>query len=120
MFADPQTESRLSLAKTKHIYVPRDEKFGHVKLSDFMGDTVKSLSHGVIGMLDAVFDWTPIKFNDFKEVLDLYDGAIKLPNSPSLDKIMKLVPTKFLKALFRSDGADFLNYPKPDIVKGKR
>ncbi|KNA22245.1 hypothetical protein SOVF_035790 [Spinacia oleracea] len=114
---DPQTESRLSLAKTKHIYVPRDEKFGHVKLSDFMGDTVKSLSHGVIGMLDAVFDWTPIKFNDFKEVLDLYDGAIKLPNSPSLDKIMKLVPTKFLKALFRSDGADFLNYPKPDIVK---
>uniref|UniRef100_A0A803MNW7 Lipoxygenase domain-containing protein n=1 Tax=Chenopodium quinoa TaxID=63459 RepID=A0A803MNW7_CHEQI len=28
-----------------------------------------------------------------------------------------MAPTQFLKALFRSDGADFLNYPKPDILK---
>uniref|UniRef100_A0A803KP58 Lipoxygenase n=1 Tax=Chenopodium quinoa TaxID=63459 RepID=A0A803KP58_CHEQI len=114
---DPHTESRLPLAKAKDVYVPRDEKFAHLKLSDFMGDTVKSISQGVFGMLDAIFDWTPTKFHNFKEVHDLYEGAIKLQDRSFLDKFRKLVPTAFLKALFRSDGADFLNYPKPDIIK---
>ncbi|XP_021742502.1 probable linoleate 9S-lipoxygenase 5 [Chenopodium quinoa] len=114
---DPHTETRLPLAKAKDVYVPRDEKFGHLKLSDFMGDTVKSISQGIFGALDAIFDWTPAKFHNFKEVHELYEGAIKLQDNSLFDKIRNWVPTAFLKALFRSDGADFLNYPKPDIIK---
>ncbi|KAL2942162.1 putative linoleate 9S-lipoxygenase 5 [Bienertia sinuspersici] len=114
---NPDSESRLSLLKGIHAYIPRDEKFGHLKLSEFFGDTVKSLAQGVFGMLDAVFDLTPKQFDSFEEVMGMYKGTITLPDSPSLNKLRKNVPTKFLKALFRSDGAALMNYPMPDIVK---
>lgn len=109
-------ESRLPIFKAKNVYVPRDEKFSHLKISDFLGDTFKSLIQAIVGVLDAYFDTTPKMFKDLEEVLELYEGAIKLPRAASL---RKNIPTKFLKALFRSDGGYFLNYPIPDIIKGK-
>lgn len=116
MFVDPHTESRLPLMKGRDVYIPRDEKFGHVKFSDFMGDTIKSISQGVAGILDAIFDRTPKEFDSFQEVTEMFKGGIKLPQ---LKKIRDNVPTKFLKALFRSDGAPVFKYPLPDIIKGK-
>ncbi|KAL2942071.1 putative linoleate 9S-lipoxygenase 5 [Bienertia sinuspersici] len=117
---DPETETRLSLLKGRDIYIPRDEKFGHIKLSDFFGDTVKSLTQGIFGMLDSVFDLTPKEFDSLNDVMDMHEGLITLPDSPSLNKLRRKVPTKFLKALFRSDGAALMNYPMPDIVKVDR
>ncbi|KAL2942072.1 putative linoleate 9S-lipoxygenase 5, partial [Bienertia sinuspersici] len=114
---DPETETRLSLLQGTDIYIPRDEKFGHIKLSDFFGDTVKSLTQGIFGMLDSVFDWTPKEFDSLKDVMDMHEGAITLPDSASLNFLRGNVPTKFLQALFRSDGAALMNYPMPDIVK---
>ncbi|KMT13761.1 hypothetical protein BVRB_4g081370 [Beta vulgaris subsp. vulgaris] len=111
---DPHTESRLPLMKGRDVYIPRDEKFGHVKFSDFMGDTIKSISQGVAGILDAIFDRTPKEFDSFQEVTEMFKGGIKLPQ---LKKIRDNVPTKFLKALFRSDGAPVFKYPLPDIIK---
>ncbi|XP_048497684.1 probable linoleate 9S-lipoxygenase 5 isoform X2 [Beta vulgaris subsp. vulgaris] len=111
---DPHTESRLPLVKGTDVYIPRDEKFGHLKFSDFMGDTVKSLTHGIVGMLDAVFDSTPKEFDSFQEVIEMHKGGIKLP---SFTKLREKVPTKFLKALFRSDGGQMMKYPMPDIIK---
>ncbi|XP_021852191.2 probable linoleate 9S-lipoxygenase 5 isoform X1 [Spinacia oleracea] len=114
---DLLTESRLPLVKGKDVYIPRDEKFSNTKLADFLGDTVKSLSHGVAGLLDAVVDMTPMEFDSFQDVLDMYEGGIKLPNNPLLGKIREDVPTEFLKSLVRTDGAHFLKYPMPDIIK---
>uniref|UniRef100_A0A803KP59 Lipoxygenase n=2 Tax=Chenopodium quinoa TaxID=63459 RepID=A0A803KP59_CHEQI len=115
--SDPHTESRLPLIRGKDVYIPRDEKFGHIKLSDFLADTVKSITHGVVGLVDAVLDKTPKEFDTFQDVLDMYEGGIKLPDSPFVEKIRENVPSEFLKTLVRSDGAHFLKYPMPDIIK---
>ncbi|KMT13762.1 hypothetical protein BVRB_4g081380 [Beta vulgaris subsp. vulgaris] len=114
---DPNTESRLPLVKGKDLYIPRDEKFQHIKLSDFLGDTIKSISQGVVGYLDALFDKTPNEFDTFQDVLDMFEGGIKLPNTPLLAKLRENIPTEFLKSLLRSDGAAILKYPMPDIIK---
>ncbi|KAI3755015.1 hypothetical protein L1987_54808 [Smallanthus sonchifolius] len=41
--SDPETESRLSILKSLDIYVPRDERFGELKLSAFLGNGFKSI-----------------------------------------------------------------------------
>ncbi|XP_021742501.1 probable linoleate 9S-lipoxygenase 5 [Chenopodium quinoa] len=114
---DPNIESRLPLIRGKDVYIPRDEKFGHIKLSDFLADTVKSITHGVVGLVDAVLDKTPKEFDTFQDVLDMYEGGIKLPDSPFVEKIRENLPSEFLKTLVRNDGAHFLKYPMPDIIK---
>ena len=119
LLADPKIESRLPLHKVRDIYIPRDEKFGHVKLSDFYGNAVKSLAQSIFGWLDSVFDETPLEFDSLDEVMGMHEGSIMLSDYPSLDKLRKTIPTKFLQVLFRSDGAALMSYPKPDIIKGK-
>ena len=111
-------ESRLPLIKGLGIYVPRDEQFGHIKMSDFLGDSVKSLSQTFAGLVGSVFDKTPIEFDTFQDVMNMYEGGIRLPESSFLDQIRENLPSEFLKSLLRSDGAPFLKFPLPDIIKG--
>ncbi|CAO1944101.1 unnamed protein product, partial [Urochloa humidicola] len=44
---DPSCESRLTLVDGD-IYVPRDERFGHIKKSDFYGYAIKALVNAVV------------------------------------------------------------------------
>lgn len=114
---DPSAESRLSIIKGLSIYVPRDEQFGHLKMADFLGDSVKSLSQTFVGLVGAVIDKTPKEFDNFQDVLNMFEGGIKLPESPLVNHIRENIPSAFLKAIFRSDGAQLLKYPLPDIIR---
>ncbi|XP_021742500.1 probable linoleate 9S-lipoxygenase 5 [Chenopodium quinoa] len=114
---DPAIESRLPLLKGLDIYVPRDEQFGNLKMGDFLGDSVKSLSQGFAGLVRAVLDKTPKEFDSFQDVLDLFEGGIKVPQSPFLDQLRESLPSQFLKAITRNDGAPILKYPTPGIIK---
>ncbi|KAH9606346.1 hypothetical protein KSS87_006311 [Heliosperma pusillum] len=106
---DPQTESRLPLLEAlPRMYVPRDEKFGHSKFVDFLGDTARSVSHGVVGLLKAVFDKTPTEFDSLQDVVNLYEKGIKLHDGSLRNKLKKL--------LHISD-ANTLKFPMPDIIK---
>jgi len=40
---DAKIESRLNLAMSLDIYVPRDERADHLKLSDFLANALKSI-----------------------------------------------------------------------------
>lgn len=57
--SDPNTESRLLLTGLD-IFVPRDERFGHLKMSDFLGYSLKTLSNAFIPVLKSIFDFTII------------------------------------------------------------
>ncbi|XP_074312291.1 putative linoleate 9S-lipoxygenase 5 [Silene latifolia] len=106
---DPHTESRLPLLEAlPRMYVPRDEKFGHSKLVDFLGDTGRSVSHGVVGLLKAVFDTTPTEFDSLQDVLNLYEKGIKLHNGSLRNK---------LKKLLHIGDSNTLKFPMPDIIK---
>ncbi|PON59873.1 Lipoxygenase [Trema orientale] len=122
---DPNVESRLKLVniwkpldpiEALDIYVPRDERFGHLKMSDFLAYGLKSLSQSIKPALEHYFDQTPNEFDNFKEVDDLYEGGFTLPTAV-LDTIRKTVPFEMLKEVFRTDGEQFLKFPKPHVVK---
>ncbi|KAE8687894.1 Linoleate 9S-lipoxygenase 1 [Hibiscus syriacus] len=77
--SDPNTESRLFLPDVLNIYVPRDEQFGHLKLSDFIVYNLKGLVNKIIPLLEAFVNYTPNEFDSFKDVDNLYFNGIPLP-----------------------------------------
>lgn len=118
MVADPKSEKRLPLLSLD-IYVPRDERFGHVKFSDFLAYSLKSLGQVLIPEIRSLCDKTFNEFDTFEDVLNLYDGGVKLPNGPTLGKIRERIPWELLKELVRNDGERFLKFPVPDVIKGR-
>ncbi|CAL0311226.1 unnamed protein product [Lupinus luteus] len=114
--SDVNTESRLNLVKSLDIYVPRDERFGHLKLSDFLAYALKSIVQVLKPEFESLFDSTIDEFDSFEDVLKLYEGGIKLPDG-ILKDIRDQVPAEFLKEILSNDGERFLKYPLPQVIK---
>ncbi|XP_034706087.1 probable linoleate 9S-lipoxygenase 5 [Vitis riparia] len=114
---DPKTESRLPLVMSLNIYVPRDERFGHLKMSDFLAYALKSIVQFLLPEFEALCDSTPNEFDSFQDVLDLYEGGIKVPEGPLLDKIKDNIPLEMLKELVRTDGEHLFKFPMPRVIK---
>ncbi|XP_034706086.1 probable linoleate 9S-lipoxygenase 5 [Vitis riparia] len=114
---DPNTESRLPLVMSLNIYVPRDERFGHLKMSDFLAYALKSIVQFLLPEFEALCDITHNEFDSFQDVLDLYEGGIKVPEGPLLDKIKDNIPLEMLKELVRTDGEHLFKFPMPQVIK---
>lgn len=114
---DPETESRLPVTSSLDIYVPRDERFGHLKMSDFLAYALKAIAQIIQPALESVFDETPNEFDSFEDVLKIYEEGIDLPNQDLIDSIVKNIPLEMLKEIFRTDGQKFLKYPVPQVIK---
>ncbi|KAL3381889.1 hypothetical protein AABB24_001801 [Solanum stoloniferum] len=100
---DPNCESRIPLLMSLDIYVPRDERFGHVKMSDFLTLSLKSIMQMLLPAFKALFDNTPNEFDSFVDVLKLYEGGIKLPRGPLLKAITDSIPLEILKDILQTD-----------------
>ncbi|KAK3418572.1 hypothetical protein EUGRSUZ_H04497 [Eucalyptus grandis] len=98
-------------------YVPRDERFGHLKMSDFLAYALKAVGQFLKPELESIFDSTPNEFDSFQDVLNLYEGGIMLPNGPLLESLKEHIPLEMLKILFRTDGEGLLEYPMPQVIK---
>ncbi|KAL2332251.1 hypothetical protein Fmac_019832 [Flemingia macrophylla] len=109
------TRKDTNCEKPGEIYVPRDEKFGHLKSSDFLIYGIKSLSQFVLPAFQSAFDYnlTPNEFHSFQDVRDLYEGGIKLPT----DVISTISPLPVIKELFRTDGEQVLKFPTPLVIR---
>ncbi|CAK9168024.1 unnamed protein product [Ilex paraguariensis] len=101
---DPNSESRLPLLMSLNIYVPRDERFGHLKMSDFLAYALKAVVQFLHPEFEAICNLTHNEFNTFQDVLKLYEGGIKRPEGPLLD-------------LIRIDGQGHFKYPMPQVIK---
>ncbi|PRQ42205.1 putative linoleate 9S-lipoxygenase [Rosa chinensis] len=114
---DSNSESRLNLLLSLNIYVPRDERFGHLKLADFLTYGLKSIAQFVRTGLEALSDDTPNEFDSFEDVLKLYEGGIPLPQG-LLKDIGDNIPVEMLKEILRTDGGEnFLRFPVPQVIK---
>ncbi|ONM35730.1 Linoleate 9S-lipoxygenase 1 [Zea mays] len=111
---DPNSESRLTLTDGD-VYVPRDERFGHIKNSDFYGYTIKAFVDGLVPILEGYL--LGIEFNSFKDILQLYEGGIKLPDIPALEEFRKQFPLQMVKDLMPAGGDYVLKLPMPKIIK---
>ncbi|CAA6659113.1 unnamed protein product [Spirodela intermedia] len=107
----------LSLAIKTWMYVPRDERFGHLKMSDFLAYALKSLVQALAPVLEAAADQTPFEFDTFEDVLKLYEGGIDLPDCPAFEDVRNQIPFQLIKELIRTDGEHLLRLPTPDVIK---
>ncbi|XP_057424124.1 probable linoleate 9S-lipoxygenase 5 [Lotus japonicus] len=113
--SDPNSESRLNLALSLDIYVPRDERFGHLKLADFLAYALKSIVQVLKPELESLSDSTPNEFDSFEDVLKLYEGGIEVPEGLLRD-VRDNIPGEMLKEIFRTDGERFLKFPMPQVI----
>lgn len=114
--SDANSESRLNLAMSLDIYVPRDERFGHVKMSDFLAYAIKAIVQVIKPELESLFDSTPNEFDSFEDVLKLYEGGIEVPEG-AVKRIRDKIPAEMLKEILRTDGQKLLKYPVPQVIK---
>ncbi|XP_019187173.1 PREDICTED: probable linoleate 9S-lipoxygenase 5 isoform X1 [Ipomoea nil] len=105
---DPNSESRIPPIFSLGIYVPRDEKFGHLKLADFLAYAFKSVGQVLLSGFESLFDSTPTEFDSFQDILKLYIGGIKLQ---PID-----IPLEFPKELIRNDGEGLFKFPTPQVI----
>lgn len=117
-FSDPDMENRIPLVQSLSIYVPRDERFSQLKMSDVYVYGIKAILHFVKPELEGLIDRTPDEFDSFQDVLKLYEGGIKLPKGHFVESIMETIPYEFVKELLRSDSDSFLKLPVPQVIKG--
>ncbi|XP_013751559.2 linoleate 9S-lipoxygenase 5 [Brassica napus] len=117
--SDPKSESRLALLNL-NIYVPRDERFSHVKFSDFLAYALKSVTQVLVPEIASICDKTINEFDSFEDVFHLYDGSIKLANGHTISKLRDIIPWEMFRELVRNDGERFLKFPLPDVLKQSR
>lgn len=115
--ADPKSESRLPMIKSLEIYVPRDERFNQLKMSDFAAYALKLLSQFLLAELEAS-NFT--EFDTFEDELKIYDDGFKFPFESLVHKIRDHVPMELVKELLRSDGEHLCKFPMPQVIKGKK
>ncbi|XP_078180773.1 putative linoleate 9S-lipoxygenase 4 [Carex rostrata] len=113
---DPKCESKQPVLHSLDIYVPRDERFGHLKLSDFLAYNLKLIGQSIFPTLSAIFDLTPNEFDSFNDTFDLYDGGLSLPHPHMLEKMRQSIPFELFKETFRSEGHAF-RLPTPHVLK---
>jgi len=87
-------------------------------MSDFLTYALKSLVQVLVPELKSICDETPTEFDSFEDVMQLYEGGIKLRGGV-LSKLRDQIPLEMLRELIRTDGEHFLHFPVPDVIKGK-
>ncbi|XP_042413287.1 probable linoleate 9S-lipoxygenase 5 isoform X1 [Zingiber officinale] len=115
---DPETESRLPATMSLDIYVPRDERFGHLKMADFLTYAIKALGQAVLPVLKAICDETPNEFDSFEDVLKLYEGGLPVVNKTLIDELRERIPLEMIRELFRTEGNQrLLKLPLPQVIQ---
>ncbi|KAB2630176.1 linoleate 9S-lipoxygenase 5 [Pyrus ussuriensis x Pyrus communis] len=111
-----ENASPMMLPVNIFVYVPRDERFGHLKTSDAIAYALKLVSQLVKPDELATLVASQNEFGSLKDVLKLYEGGIRLPEG--LQKSVRdNIPLETIKELFRPDGENFLKYPVPQVIK---
>lgn len=89
-----------------------------MKMSDFVAYGLKSIFQFLAPEFLALFDKTPTEFDSFEDVLQLYEGGIKVDHGSVWEKIREQIPLQMIRELLRSDGEKPLKFPIPQIIKG--
>jgi linoleate 9S-lipoxygenase len=111
---DPTRESRPTLV-IGDVYVPRDERFGLIKKSNFYVHAIKALVIAVMPAIKRLYEG--VEFDSFKDITRLYEGGIQLPKIPALEELRKQSPLE-LKGVLPVGGDYLLKHPMPQLIKG--
>ncbi|KAI4303687.1 hypothetical protein MLD38_039291 [Melastoma candidum] len=114
--SDKNTKSRILLLESLKIYVPRDERFGHIKLADFLAFGAKSIGQFLKPELEDLLEGSPKEFNSFRDIIHLYRGGIE-PSKSLSESIQRDVPLEVVKEILPTEGEGILEYPSPQVIE---
>ncbi|CAM8938149.1 unnamed protein product [Rhodiola kirilowii] len=117
---DPTCESRIHILKSIQVYVPRDERFSHLKLSDVVAYGLKALGPFILAEAEDIADGVLNEFNTLEDTLAVYEGGIKLPSGNLLNNVRKSLPCETLREILRNDGERFMKFPMPHVIAGDK
>ncbi|XP_020241513.1 probable linoleate 9S-lipoxygenase 5 [Asparagus officinalis] len=114
--SDPNSESRLG---NEDFYVPRDERFGHLKQSDFRDNLIKALVKSLIPLLNAIINGTPNEFDSFEDILRMFEGGLPVPDVPLVDEVREGIKSELLKSIVGPDqgGKRLIKFSKPHVIQ---
>ncbi|KAH7447050.1 hypothetical protein KP509_01G089100 [Ceratopteris richardii] len=121
--ADPNSEKPAKGVES--IYVPRDERFDHIKRSDFLGSSIKSFLHEVLPTIEQNLRGTD-DFDSLLDIRNLYNNGLKIPTehlNSSLSEEETLCGFKnafeVIRELTNGDQEDssLLKFPLPQILQ---
>uniref|UniRef100_A0ACD5TRG2 Uncharacterized protein n=2 Tax=Avena sativa TaxID=4498 RepID=A0ACD5TRG2_AVESA len=102
-------------------YVPRDERFGHLMLSDNLAYSLNAITECIIPIIRSYVDTTPKdELDSFQDIYDLYDGNFKVTHTPALAEMKKKIPFEFIKSILPVARDDLLNFPLPQVIKSEK
>nr|UDP26498.1 lipoxygenase 5 [Tulipa gesneriana] len=117
---DPNSETRPQ--SRENFYVPRDERFGHMKQSDFQEYTIKAVIKMLLPLLEALFVGTRNEFESLESMMRLYAGGMELPDIPLADEIEDRIPFDLLSGIVNvnSAGKRILKLSMPAVINVDR
>lgn len=99
-------------------YVPPDDRFSPVKLSEFISNSIRAIVHFVIPEVKSVFEGSIRNFESFGQMRkDLYSSHRRsILEGVVMEKLKALVPEEFIKEVVRVVKENPLKFPIPEVI----
>ncbi|RRT84554.1 hypothetical protein B296_00004079, partial [Ensete ventricosum] len=124
--ADAEQEDPLALKTRKKLinldfYVPPDDRFSPVKLSEFISNSIRAIVHFVIPEVKSVFEGSIRNFESFGQMRkDLYSSHRRsILEGVVMEKLKALLPEEFIKEVVRVVKENPLKFPIPEVIAGE-
>ncbi|GLJ05608.1 hypothetical protein SUGI_0021070 [Cryptomeria japonica] len=104
----------LPLLPTTQFFVPPDEKFPHINLSDYRANLVRAFVKKVVPTLKSIFG---DKFNSLQDVKDIYSKGIPKSINSVMDLSRDIIPLQMVKGLLSTEDQAIINFTVPQVFK---
>uniref|UniRef100_A0A0D6QR96 Lipoxygenase n=1 Tax=Araucaria cunninghamii TaxID=56994 RepID=A0A0D6QR96_ARACU len=104
----------LPLLPTTQFYIPPDEKFPHINLSDYRANLVRAFAKKVVPTLKSIFG---DKFDSLEDVKAIYSKGIPSSVNSVMELTRDLVPLQMVKGLLSTQDQALINFRVPEVFK---
>ncbi|XP_037427188.1 linoleate 9S-lipoxygenase 1-like [Triticum dicoccoides] len=113
---DVPGRGNLSFVANSWIYPVGSYTYSRVFFANDVSCSVP-ITQGILPAVRTYVDTTPGEFDSFQDIINLYEGGIKLPNVPALEELRKQFPLQLIKDLLPVGGDSLLKLPVPYIIQ---
>lgn len=118
---DRATETRNKFINLD-FYVPPDERFSHIKLSEFISNSIQAVVHFVIPELKSLFQGDLLNFESLDQIKKdfYYNERNQVFESMVMEKLKVLLPHDLFKKVSKMIKEKPIKFPVPQVIAGKQ
>ncbi|KAH9326873.1 hypothetical protein KI387_007051 [Taxus chinensis] len=106
----------LPLLPTTQFFIPPDEKFPHINLSDYRANLVRAFAKKVVPTLKSIFG---DKFDSLEDVKAIYSKGIPSSINSVMELSRDLIPLQMVKGLLSTQDQALINYRRPQVFEAE-